>query len=227
MPNSDAKLTRTQIINLAFKQIGNTNPSADESAEAVTVLNAKIKELDEDGRWLWSVSNTESTLTTVSSQRSYATGATATTITTGILELESVQLLSGSNYTPIDIISKTDSLTTYEREGTAEPYLAYLETAPLLADQKLHLFPTPNAAYTLKYTYRRRLYDFDSATDTADFPAGWDLKLVKILAAELSTLYLPLSEASGHLTLGKDSEERGRAANSEKYTPTRQVAEYF
>jgi len=64
-----------------------------------------------------------------------------------------------------------------------------------MADQKIWFYPTPSEAYTAKYTYRRRLYDFDNASDNPDFPQTYALPLEKILAAEMAPFYhLPLEE---------------------------------
>lgn len=227
MPNSDANVTRSNILRLAFAQIGNTNASANDNADAVTVLNAKIKEIDEQGRWLWAVTNTESSLTLSNGTSAYDTGASPTGIATDILEFEKVQLLVGTSYIPIDIIPKTESLFTWEREASGQPYLVHLEVKPLMTSQKAHFFPTPDSAYAVKYNYRRRLYDFDLPSDNPDFPPGWQLKLVRILAGELAAFYLPLSEASGHIALGAQAEEKGRQANKDKADPTPQLAEYF
>jgi len=39
----------------------------------------------------------------------------------------------------------------------------------------------------IRYTYKRPLYDFDSATDNPDMPQGWEQYLIYRLAYELST----------------------------------------
>ena len=227
MPNSDANITRSELVTLSFDRIGVTNPSNEDNARAVKLLNLKLRELDELGEWAWAVSNTPTTLTLVSSQRAYATGATATTIATNILQLERVEIVQGTTLRPLRIISKPESISTWARENTAEPTDVFLEVAPLMTSQKMHFLPTPNAAYSVQYYFRRRLYDFDLASDNPDMPPGWGLKLVKILADELAPFYVPQAEWAGHRVDANDAIQKGRAANEGKSDPTPQRAVYF
>ncbi len=229
MPNSDANITRTELILDSMARLGVTSPSNEEKAQAVRILNAKIKEIDEQGRWLWAISNTETTLDIVAGTSIYTVGTPPSGIASGILELEQFQFLIGTNYQPVDIISKTESISTYERESSSsgDPIFVHLEEAADLADQRLILYPTPNAARTGKYIYRRRLYDFDNASDNPDFPLGWNIKLQKILAGELAIYYLPEDRAQVHIAIGESEMAKARAANESKQGTVAQVAHYF
>lgn len=186
MPDSNATITRLELVKRAYRRCGLDNPSTNRIAQAVAVLNDKLKELDAEGRWLHTITNTESTLTLSSGTRSYSAGTGAANIAQYIVEFERVDLLIGTTYHPLTIIDKTTALSTYDREGTGQPYLVHLEKSALRTSQKAHFFPTPNGTFTVKYTYRRALYDFDNSSDNPDFPGWANQPLVKILAAEIA-----------------------------------------
>jgi hypothetical protein len=231
MPNSNSTNTRTELIQAAFRRIGMDNPSTNEIGLAVGTLNDLVAELDPEGRWLWAISNTETELTLVAGTRSYSVGTAPTGIASGILNLETVVLYrsSGAQRIPLKIIDKTESINSFELETTSgEPYLVYLETAPNAADQKIHFLPTPSTADTVKYTFQRSLYDFDSASDTPDFKRSMRLSLQKILSYELSPQYgVPAGERQ---LLALESAEARRklfAHNSEKVTCERTQIQYF
>lgn len=228
MPDSNSNITRTNLVKRAFRRIGIDQPYTDQILQAVDLLNAVLKEIDTEGRWLWTINSTPSTLTLGSSQRAYDVGSGASNIASYIMALEQVDLVQGTTLRPIRIITSTESLTTYEREGTGEPYLVYLEKRPLTTSQRMHFFPTPNAAYPMQYTYRRRLYDFDNASDNPDFPQDWEQRLVKRLALELAPEFgIPLVERQLFKAESDEAMRRGRAANGEKADAIPQPARFY
>jgi len=193
---SDFTYTRNELIEMALSAIGVTEPTNDEYALATKVLNAMVRHLDAKGQWLWAIDNTESTLTLVAGQQEYGTGATATTISTNILKLEKAAVLIGTDRQPLTILTKRDALKTpLQDESNSQPVACYLERAALRANNVLIFYPTPNQAYTVKYQFRRPLYDFDLPTDNPDFPSDWFMPIQKMLAYELSPHFgKPLSE---------------------------------
>lgn len=228
MPDSNYTTTRTKIIRRAFRRIGIKNPSVNEQISAVELLNEIMKEIDVEGRWLWAISNTETSLNTVASQRIYATGTPPVGIKADILELENVELLKGTNYVPLRIIGKSESLSTFEREGTGEPIYVYLTQAPDMTNREMHFLPTPDAVYAVRYTYRRRLFDFDNAADIPDFPQDWNLRLVKRLANELAPEYgLPLPEQAAHEQRAEKAMKEGKAAAADKAPTVTLKTEFF
>lgn len=228
MPNSDSTITRTELIKRSFRGIGVKNPTTRDLSDAVGLLNAVLKELDSEGRWLWAISNTITALTLVASTRSYSVGTAPTGIASNIMALETFELVQGTSYTPLRIIEKTEALTTTLREGVGTPSLVYLEKAPVMTNQKIHIFQTPGAGYTAQYTYRRRLYDFDNASDNPDFPQEWEQKLVKILRSELAPEYgIPLDERSLLMMEAEKAKLQSLSNNSETSDPSSIVTTYF
>lgn len=228
MPTSTSTITRTELIRRAFRRIGVRNPSTQAQADAVALLNDIVKGIDRRGRWLWTVSNTETNLTLVNGTRSYGAATPPTGIQSDILELENVELYIGTSYVPIDIVDKTESLTTFEREGTGQPVKVHLAQAPELDDQRMHFFPTPNAAFTAKYTYRRPLYVFTNASDNPDFPQEWNIPLAKVLSSELAPEFgVPLNE---RVLLTNDANQALKdmgAAAADPAPPQTQVSIYY
>lgn len=186
---STETVTRTQLINMALRRVGNGSPSTDEVNNAVLALNMMLKKLDVSGRWLWAISHTATSLTTVASQAAYSVGDGASNIATNILALEHVDWVQGATDTKVDIIDKARALDNPYRSDTGQPIEVFLETAALQANQRMIFFPTPAAAYSIEYYYRRRLYDFTAATDNPDFPGEWVDTLKKALAADLAPEY--------------------------------------
>ncbi len=228
MPNSDANITRLKLIKRAFRRIGISLPNNNDVANAVELLNDKIKEVDVGGRWLWCISNTPSTLTLITNQRSYAAGSGASLIATNILELERVELVNGTSLTPLTIFGKTESIETVLRENTGVPAGVFLEKTPSMASQKMHFFQTPNAAMSIQYYYRRRLYDFDNPTDNPDFPQEWAQKLVKMLSYEMAPEYgIPLQEREILKSERDEALRGGLSSNTESGDTYTETTVYF
>lgn len=193
---SNFNLTRNELIELALSAIGVTEPSNAEMDLSIKVLNLIIRHLDARGTWLWSINNTESTLTLVSNQQEYSTGVAATNISSNILTLEWAAVLSGGDREQLTILTKPESLrTTLKDDSNSQPIAVYLKREVDRANNKMIFYPTPNSAYTVVYNFRRPLFDFDLSTDNPDVPQDWFLPLQKMLSYELAPHYgKPLSE---------------------------------
>lgn len=197
MPTSDFTFNGDKLVRMAFKRVGKDYPATNEVNDGWDILNIVLKHLDKEGRFFWATTNTESTLTLVAGQTAYDAGSGATNVARDIVALSAVAIYRNANDREyLRIVDKWESLTTDEKDaGRSDPYLCYLERAPLSTSQKVHFYPAPASALTIKYTYRRRLYDFDLLSDLPDFPQEHVLPLVKILASELAThVGLPLPE---------------------------------
>lgn len=190
MPNSDFRLTREDMVRAAFRRVGIHHPTATQLVTGAQALWLYTQTLDGEGRFLWTRSNTESSITLSSGNRTYAAAATpaANQIPANLLALETFALYAGGLYTPLEIFKKRESVETYLREGTGQPVAVFLEVMPNLANNVLHVFQAPNATFTGKFTARRAIYDLDAADDTPDFPTKFHRALIlgaaDILAGE-------------------------------------------
>jgi len=229
MPTSDHNLNRTELIDAALAMLGVDSPSSDERAKAVKKLNTIVKRIDVEGRWIWGISNTESTLTLVAAQQAYITGVGASHISANILDLEWVAILQSSTHRiPLEIISKEQSIRSVLKDDTGQPVAVHLEKAPLRSNQRALFYPTPNAADTVVYAFRRPLYDFDLATDNPDFPSAWQECLEYQLAYALSHEYgIPLNERILLKGEAKESLKLMLADNQPNHTIQRMRIEEF
>jgi hypothetical protein len=223
-------VTRTELIDLALGIIGVTEATQSDYSLAIKVLNSLIRYLDADGHWLHAIDSTESTLTLVSSQREYAAGAGASNIATNILRLEYIAVLEGAeDYRELVILDTPQSFRTLLKDDSnGEPSAVHLERAKLLTDNKIQFFPTPNSAYTVKYNYRRPLFDFDLATDNPDFPSPFILPLQKRLAVELAPHFgNPLPERQLLLAEAEAQFEQAKSFHADKPSYVPLQTEYF
>lgn len=231
MSDSSSLLTRERIIARAYGLCGLDSVSVEEGALGTEVLNDVIAQLDGQGTWLWTISPTEYSLSTISGQREYLVGTGSTEIPNYIQSLVPTPVVyrSVNSRTPIRIIGKDEALTTPELESSGgEPYLIYLEIAPNPSDQVIHLFPTPDSAYTIKFPYQRMLYDLDLATDKADVLRSMRLDLIKVLAGEL-TPYAGVALDQRQLLMASAEMARTaiKALNREKKDTVPTCAEYM
>jgi len=230
VPDSNARTNRDEILRAAFRRCGQDNPSTDDLALGVRVLNRVTRKLDAEGRWIWGVSNTPYQLTLSSSTADYAVGDLATEIPTGILALERVELsINTPPYWPLRILDKSAWLMSPLRGTSGEPLEVYLERQPTDASQKIWFAPTPDSAYTANVYYRRRLFDFDNATDNPDMPHECEQGVIEILTEALAPeIGVPLSEVlQGHKVYADEAKKTLRSANSENATPTILRTEYM
>lgn len=187
MPNSNFRLTRDDIIRAAFRRCGIRNPTATMiNTDGAVALNVLVQELDGEGRFLWTRSTTESSITLSASTRTYTVGVGAGNIPDYMLALETFDLYVGTSYEPLEILKKKEAAKTFLRESTGKPVAVFLEVKADPTNNVLHVFQTPNGTYTGKFTYRRMLYDFDAVSDNPDFMPKWNRALILGVAVTLA-----------------------------------------
>jgi hypothetical protein len=226
---SNFTVTRNDLITQALSYIGVTDPQNEEMALGVNVLNALVRNLDARGEWIWGISNTESTLTTVANQQAYVTGTDPENIAQNILKLVYISYLQGNDYIPLIIYDKQSSfLTNYKDDSPGQPQACHLERHNLRSQNRLLLYPTPNSAYTVKYSFRRPLFDFPLPTDNPDFPTEWFLPLQKMLSSELAGHFnKTLAERQWLTAESEKAFQEMIAFNAEKPSYTTLRTEYF
>ncbi len=193
MADSNYTINRLELVKKALRRVGNTTPTQAEIADATSELNLLIKRIDVDGNWLWATSNTPISLNTVSSTKSYAVGTAPVGIPSGLLGIEKIWYVNGNSRTYLEILEKGEFRNSvFQETGTGVPAQAYFERKPISnagVDQSLlWILPSPAGVYALEYYARRRIYDFDNASDNPDFPQEWfhclRLQLANLLAPE-------------------------------------------
>lgn len=226
---ADFQVTRNDLIEMALGMIGVTEPSNAETALSVKVLNSLVRHVDAKASWLWAIDSTESTVTLVGGQDEYTTGTGANNIATNILALEECSVLQGNDRLPLTMFGSKEAITTPLRSDTnAQPVAVFLQKAALRENNVMTFYPTPNAAYTITYHYRRPLFDFDKATDNPDFPQDWFLPLQKMLASELASYFgIPLQERQLLMAEAEKAYRESAAFNASKPSYTTLETEYF
>ena len=185
---ADFNLTREELLELSLSICGVNEPSEDDLVLSRRTLGSFIRHLDLEGHWFWAIDQTESSLTLVSGQAEYVTGAAATNIKTNIFRLQWVaKIEANEDRIPLTIFTEPAASRTFLKGDTdSEPVAVFLDRAVLLADNVLRVYPTPNQAYELRYTFRRPIFDFDSGSDNPDIPSEAFLALQYGLAYHLA-----------------------------------------
>lgn len=196
--STDFSISRDQLLTGALRVAGGVaqgdTATATQLTEAAEALNMLVKECQADGMPLWAIKQYNITLTSTSD---YVIGVGATVNTPKPLKV--VQAFLHNNTTSIDIPMRIITRDEYNRLGnktsTGQPIQLWYE--PQLSTGTLHLFPVPdsysqtNCVVTL--VYQRPFEDFDSSTDTPDFPQEWYNALKFGLADMLAPEYgLPI-----------------------------------
>jgi hypothetical protein len=231
MSDSNATITRTELLQRAFRRIGIDSPSTNELALAVPVLNDIMRELDPECRFLHAISNTPTSLTLANGTASYSAGSGASNFPLYTMAIERVELrINSPPYVPLAVLSRDDWFNSIYRGTSGQPLQCHLERAAASANSLLWFAPTPDAAYTANVFTRRMLYDFDNASDNPDIPQSWNLKLIKRLAYELAPENgIPLEERQLIKAEVDEAMALGKAAEADSTTkrPVKFRGQYF
>jgi len=226
---SATTITLEKLLRRALRKLGVRNAAVGQLNEARELLQDLIREIDEEGRWLWTINFTPTSLTTIAGQRAYTVGVGASNIASGLLELIRVDLVQGQGLVNVWVIPAMEAVTTVLREALGgTPAAVCLERHPSKADQRLHIFPTPTAIWTLQYTYRRQIYDCLVQGESPDFPQDWADTLALNLASRLSPEYgIPLDERTLLAAEAEKLLNKRRASNTENVAQRTRKTKYF
>lgn len=223
---SNYTVTRDQIIARALRIVqaigqGETPDSAT-IADAVWALNDLIAELNTDGMPQWNM-KLYGPYTLVSGTATYNIGVGQTYNNAAPLKLFQAYLHdTNSSYdTPVILIDRQRYLLLGNKAATGTPnQIFYQEPRAIQAGGESYgeitMYPVPDTtAATYKQLYvlgQKPLDDFDSGTNTLDFPPYWANAVTWGLAAALAYEYgLGLAERS---MIAKKAEQHKQAALS-------------
>lgn len=185
----DYTITRDQLIYGALRLAGviaqGETPSASQVSDAATTLNMLVKAWMADGMPLWAIRTV--TITPVANQNTY-------TYNTPKL-LKPLQAWNRQTASQVDIPMRMISRQEYNILGnkstTGNPIQLFFN--PDRDSTEIKLFPTPDsnaAAQNVIYIVAQVPYqDFNSATDTPDFPQEWYEAIKYGLAVRLAGEY--------------------------------------
>lgn len=194
-------LTRDQIVNAAFRKLdvisdGQT-PTATQLSAAYEALNNIIFTLYAQGMPVWAMSTYS--FTPVINQIAYPVGTGAQINIVAPLKI--TQAWSRDNLSNTDIPMNIYTQYNYNLLSTKtnQGYPVHLWYQPLNQAGTITIWPAPDS-YTatnrsIFFVYQRPFAQFDSSTDTPDFPQVWLEPLIYSLAHRLCPEYgVPLSE---------------------------------
>lgn len=168
---------------------GDETPEAHQEAYALRALNRITKAWSKKGLKVWAMQ--ETTLTLVAAQASYTLGPAGDLVINRPLMIESPRRVVNSVETPIELVGRKDYMDQPAKDSQGKPVFVYYDSQ--LVRGVLYVWPAPDAADSIKFSYRSYLEDFDAGEDTPYFPAEWLMALVYNLAMAL----LPMYEVSG------------------------------
>lgn len=193
--STDFSVTRDEIIHRALRLIGavaqGETPTTDQVTEAAQALNGLVKAWQADGMPLWALK--ERVVPLVAGQYVYT-----------LDNPKPLKLLQAWNHNttsnvdiPMRVITKQEYNILGNKTSAGNPIQVYYD--PRRDVGELHLFPVPTtveqAANTINFVYQAPFEDFDSSTDTPDFPAEWYDAVTYGLATRLAPEYgLPATD---------------------------------
>jgi len=191
----DFSINRNQVIAGALRKLGvisqGQTPDSDQITDASEALNTLVKAWQAEGLPLWAIKTFS--FTPVSGTTSYSVGTGLTVNTAEPLKIYQMYYRNNTSEIDIPINPLTQQqyhfLSSKLQEGT--PVQFYYER--LNGYGNIHLFLTPDTTFasnnTIYFLYQRPFSDFDSSTDTPDFPQEWIRALIYGLADEMSLDY--------------------------------------
>ena len=188
-------LARDDIIKRALRLAGalaqGETPTTDQVSEAAVALNSMVKAWQTDGMQLWAIKQRSVIL--VAGQSDYTL-----TLPKTLRVLQAFNHSTTSNIDiPMRILTKQEYNILGNKTSAGNPIQCYHEVQ---RDQSvLHLFPVPTSteasANTITIVYHSPFEDFNSSTDTPDFPQEWYDAVTYGLACRLAPEYgMPLTE---------------------------------
>lgn len=139
---ADFKLTRDQLITLAFQTIGKLSELETLPGEQLQIgikfLNLLVRETDDAGKWIWAYEDTKS-LTLVANTFIYTS---ANGLPTNISHLEKVMYRNSQGQdAPVDILTREGYEDLREKIETGDPTRVYLDDKIVLANRSLFVSP--------------------------------------------------------------------------------------
>jgi len=221
--------TVQQVINRSLRLIGvlatGQTPEADETADALTALNAMLDGWMNDKLMTYSLQNI--TVPLVAGTASYTIGTSGATVTaTSPVRIESaytrksnidylIELIDSNQYN--GIASKTSASDIPE-------YLYFNGTNP---NSTITLYPVPNEVNNLYLTVWTPYAAFAAATDTFTMPNGYEDAVAYNLAIRLWPEYPAVQLSPVVVELAKTTLASIKRINQQSVIQTTQLAKMF
>jgi len=180
--------TALQIITKAMQKVGvlvkSESPSADESADALDMLNDILASWSNDSIFI--ISRVTESFTLAAGTSSYTIGASQTFNTTRPIYIVEAHIRQNNTDYPVSI--EDDEIYQRVTDKTLQSIPYMLNYSNGFPTGTIKLYPSPAEAYTLFITSEKELTSFALA-DTVSLPPGWKKALIYNLAVELAPEY--------------------------------------
>lgn len=193
--STDFSVSRDDIIKRALRLIGvvaqGETPTADQTTEAAFALNSLVKAWQADGMPLWALKSYNVPLTVGVSAYPIGLGKTIN-IPKPLKVIQAYNHNNTSNVdVPMRIVTKQEYNMLGNKTSSGNPIQIYYD--PQNEYGVLNVFPVPSsveqAANVITIHYQRPFDDFDTSTDTPDFPQEWYDAVAYGLACRLAPEY--------------------------------------
>lgn len=182
MGDYDFNLTRTEIIESAYRKLGTLSPgqilSGEQMEVGIKALNLIVKAWRDKGIWLWTHKKYTQSLATT--DKDY-------TLNQEILSIDRAYVRDGTTDCELEVISYREYELILDKSVTGRLptvcALDYTVDAPVL-----YLYPTPvfTGSLNLYYIATTKLKDMDTASGTPEIPSEHLIALIYDLVSFLS-----------------------------------------
>lgn len=160
-------------------------PTADEAQDALIKLNQMIARWSAEGMMVWF--DTVEALTLIAGTSEYTIGTGGTMSTTRPEDISQAYIRIDGTDHAVMIISHGEYQTFENKSTAARPdYLAFNPAYPL---GKIHLYPAPDAAYSLYLVSHKPLTSWTALDTDVSLPPEYDGTIVANLAIDLAPQY--------------------------------------
>lgn len=180
----DFNVTRTEVIERAFRLIGKLSVgetlSSEMSTQAILAMNAMIQSWQSENVFLWTLKAT--TLALTNGNASYSLSATDPLV----YAIDRAYLRISNSDDPIQVGSFRQYTEIPNKTNSGDPTFVCLDHA---ISPTVYVWPVPTQSRTLYYLAIVRLKDFDTSAGNPDFPVRYINAITYGLAAELAPEY--------------------------------------
>lgn len=212
--------TASDLINRALRLIGalepGESPSAQETADGLTALNAMIDSWQTERLAIYAMQATTKVLTV--GDGTYTIGSSGDINTTRPVRINSAYITKDSIDYPCDQLTSQGYRSFADKTTTTNipEYFYYEPTYPL---GTIYLYPVPSEAVTLNLNLWVPIQSFATSSTSVSLPPGYERALTYSLAVEIAPEYgkSVSAEVAGSAISAKSSIKRANAASNPIY----------
>jgi hypothetical protein len=196
----DYNQTCIELIKDALVMVGaiedEATPSAEQYAYTRRALNRMVKAWSVKGlkAWKWE----EATLTLVDGTNQYDIGPGGDLVINRPIEIDNVRRVVSGEETEIRSVSRSEFMNQPAKDSEGKAIFVYYDEQRTVG--QMWVWPTPDAADSIKFSYKSYIEDFDSLNDDPEFPPEWLDAIVYNLAVRLIPKYEVRGEDAARLT---------------------------